>query len=434
MSISIPVVTGQVDISDLTDTEVNGNGVLDVLLRTVRNHLNVEYDKGRIRDTDYANAFIRLVEVTLPQAISLTESKAKLGLELQLLEAQVQKLASETVVTTKQGGLIDAQIYAQMAQVEKLNQELEHKFPKEIALLDAQLKDSSVETGLKEYELQNIKPQQVAMTQAQIDGITKDVALKEFELVQIKPLQVLNAQKDIEIATANVENIQKDVALKEYELSHIKPLQNEMTQANIDNLQAEVKTREYDLKNIKPLQAQKTQKDIEALTANISHMNKEIALKEYELTKIRPLQLDLSKQELEVKKSQVAISRSEIGLKEKQLQLAEHELTVKAPLEAKQIEMQSDLYKQKVITEKAQTDGSVIKPDSVIAHNNKVLSEQAKSYVADSKLKATGMLVDTWKIRRTDDPDEAPVNAQNKLTDPNIGKAVENLFNQVGIV
>ena len=121
-------------------------------------------------------------------------------------------------------------------------------------------------------------------------------------------------------------------------------------------------------------------------------------------------------------------------MKEKQLQLAEHELTVKAPLEAKQIQMQADLYKQKVITEKAQTDGSVINPDSVIAHNNKVLGEQAKSYVADSKLKATGILVDTWKIRRTDDPDEAPVNAQNKLTDPTIGKAVDSLLNQVGIV
>ena len=434
MSITIPVVTGQINISDLTDTNVNGNGVLDTLLRALRNHLNVEYDLGRIRDTDYANAFIRLVEVALPNAIGLAESKAKLGLELQLLEAQVQKLASETVVTTKQGGLVDAQIYAQMAEVEKLNQELEHKFPKELALLDAQLKDTSIETGLKEYDLQNTKPQQVALTQAQIAGVTKDVALKDFELTQLKPLQVSSIQKDIETATANIQNIQKDVDLKEFELTYVKPLQNEMTQANIDNLKAEVKTREYDLKNIKPLLVQKTQKELEVATANISHLNKEIALKEYELTKIRPAQFDLSKQELEIKKSQVALSNSELGLKEKQLQLAEHELTVKAPLEAKQIQMQADLYKQKVITEKAQTDGSVINPDSVIAHNNKVLGEQAKSYVADSKLKATGILVDTWKIRRTDDPDEAPVNAQNKLTDPTIGKAVDSLLNQVGIV
>lgn len=434
MSITIPAVTGQIDITNLTDTDVNGNGVLDTLLRALRNHLNVEYELGRIRNTDYANAFIRLVEVALPSAIGLTESRAKLGLELQLLEAQVQKLAAETVVTTKQGGLIDAQIYAQMAEVEKLNQELEHKFPKEIALLDAQLKDSSIETGLKEYELQHIKPQQLALTQTQIDSATKDVALKEFELVQIKPLQVISTQKDIEILTANVENIQKDVALKEFELAHVKPLQNQMTQANIDNLQAAVKTREYDLKNIKPLLVQKSQKEIEVATANISHINKEIALKEYELSKIRPVQLDLSKQELEVKKSQIALSNSELGLKEKQLLLAEHELTVKAPLEAKQIQMQADLYKQKVITERAQTDGSVINPDSVIAHNNKVLSEQANSYVADSKLKATGMMVDTWKIRRTDDPDEAPVNNTNNLHDINVGKAVDNLFRQVGIV
>lgn len=89
---------------------------------------------------------------------------------------------------------------------------------------------------------------------------------------------------------------------------------------------------------------------------------------------------------------------------------------------------------KKVVTEKAQTDASVIGKGSVIDHNNKVLAQQVSiSYDNDSKLKATSMLVDTWKVRRNDDPDEAPVNDINKLADPNIGTAVVKVLQSVGI-
>lgn len=288
MIIPNATISPDFNIDELTEGKLDGNGVFDKLMKTFELHLEREYNKQRIRGTDYANAYIGLINNALNQVSNYALEKSKLPLELQLLEAQIHKIATDTIVATKQGGLIDAQIHKEMAQTEMLHLEMEYKFPKELALIDEQ----------------------------------------------------------------------------------------------------------------------------------IANMKAEIALKEKELA---------------LRDKQLAISVIELGIKEQQLRLAEYEVQVKAPAEVRSINAQADLYNQKVVTEKAQTDASVIGKGSVIDHNNKVLAQQAISYDNDSKLKATSMLVDTWKVRRNDDPDEAPVNDINKLADPNIGTAVVKVLQSVGI-
>lgn len=288
MIIPNATISPDFNIDELTEGKLNGNGVFDKLMKTFELHLEREYNKQRIRGTDYANAYIGLINNALNQVSNYALEKSKLPLELQLLEAQIHKTATDTIVATKQGGLIDAQIHKEMAQTEMLHLEMEYKFPKELALIDEQ----------------------------------------------------------------------------------------------------------------------------------IANMKAEIALKEKELV---------------LRDKQLAISVIELGIKEQQLALARYEFEVKAPAEVRSINAQADLYNQKVVTEKAQTDASVIGKGSVIDHNNKVLAQQAISYDNDSKLKATSMLVDTWKVRRNDDPDEAPVNDINKLADPNIGTAVVKVLQSVGI-
>ena len=303
MIIPNTTISPDFNIDELTEGKLDGKGVFDKLMKTFELHLEREYNKQRIRGTDYANAYIGLINNALNQVSNYALEKSKLPLELQLLEAQIHKIATDTIVATKQGGLIDAQIHKEMAQTEMLHLEMEYKFPKELALIDEQ----------------------------------------------------------------------------------------------------------------------------------IANMKAEIALKEYELKYIKPIQLALQEKELALRDKQLDISVKELAIKEQQLRLAEYELQVKAPAEVRSINAQADLYNQKVVTEKAQTDASVIGSGSVIDHNNKVLAQQAISYDNDSKLKATSMLVDTWKVRRNDDPDEAPVNDINKLADPNIGTAVVKVLQSVGI-
>lgn len=331
MNIPNAVISDDFNIDELTQGKLDGQGVFDKLMQTLELHLEREYHKQRIRGTDYANAYIGLINNALNQVSSYALAKSKLPLELQMLEAQIHKVATDTIVATKQGGLIDAQIYKEMAQTEMLHLEMEYKLPKELLMIDEQIANMKAETALKDYELKHIKPVELEIQKAELGLREKQILLAE----------------------------------------------------------------------------------------------KEIRLKE--------IQIPIMEKELEIKAQQLGIAEKELAIKEQQLKLAEFEIAVKAPAEVRSINAQSDLYSQKVITEKAQTDPAVIVEGSVIDHNNKVLKQQAISYDNDGKLKATSMLVDTWKVRRNDDPDEAPVNDINKLNDPNIGTAVLKVLSSVGI-
>lgn len=334
MTITISNVTTPVDfsINELTTGNADGNGVFDIMMKAIVAHLHEEYKGNRIRGTDYANAFIQALNNGLNQATGYALNRAKLGLEMQLTEAQIQKIGADTVFVTKQGALVDAQTIKESLEAEKLEHEIEHKLPRELAMMDAQIENMRLEIALKDYELKYIKPVQLALQNKELD-------IKDKQL-------------------------------------HI--------------------------------------------------MEKELRLKE--------LQIPIMERELALKEKQLEITDKELAIKQQQLDIAKYELEFKLPAEVGSIQAQADLYKQKVITETAQTNPRVIVEGSVIDRNNKVLTEQAKSYDRDGKLKVASLMSDSWKVRRNDDPDEAPVNDINKLNDVMIGKAITTLYDSVGIV
>lgn len=167
----------------------------------------------------------------------------------------------------------------------------------------------------------------------------------------------------------------------------------ELIEANINNSKKDLELKEYELTKIKP-------QELALKTAQINAMLKDIELKDYELKFIKP-------QELAIKNSQLAIAQKELLLKTKQLELAEFELRNKLPAEVAGILANNELVGQKKITEKAQTDSSVIGPDSVIDWNIKVLDAQVKGIDQEAKQKIMRMLIDTWTTRVNNDSAEA---------------------------
>lgn len=292
MTITIPntQVDSTFNISELTSGTLDGNGVFDGILKTVHAHLEREYERNRIRGTDYANAYVQLMQNALQQSTSYAIHKAKLPLELQLLEAEIQKVATDTIVATKQGGLIDAQSLHTMAQVKKLQFEITYLLPKQLALTE-----------------------------------------------------------------------------------------------------------------------------------------KEIALKQN--------QIDLGIKELALKDKQLAIAEKEIGIKEQQLKLAEYEFNFKAPAEVDSIKAQTGLYNQKKVTEKAQTDPSVIGTGSVVDVQNRLHQKQTESYDRDAEQKLLSIYADTWKVRYNADPESVAngVTDVNKLADSFIGKIATKAFNGINV-
>lgn len=147
------------------------------------------------------------------------------------------------------------------------------------------------------------------------------------------------------------------------------------------------------------LEKEKQFYEIELIEANIANAKKDLELKEYDLTKIKP-------QELAIKITQLGIAEKELLLKAKQLELAEYELLNKLPAEVAGILANNALIAQKEITEKAQTDASVIGPDSVIDWNIKVLEAQVKGIDQEAKQKIMNLLLSTWTTRMNNDAAE----------------------------
>ena len=79
-------------ISELTEASLDGNGVLDVLLKTMRLHLQREFEANRITGVAYATAYTESISIFLQQAVQYSLAKSKLSLELQQMQEQVKLL------------------------------------------------------------------------------------------------------------------------------------------------------------------------------------------------------------------------------------------------------------------------------------------------------------------------------------------------------
>lgn len=279
-------VSTAIPIEDLTQVILDGTGVFDKFLTLHRLHLTREFEEARIQGKEYSDVYTKTYVAHLEQAIQFLLAKEKQAYELNLLEAQADKVKAEVAIDEFQ---------------------LNELLPKEVALKDAQI------------------------TKMQSDA---DISKKQLEILQ-------------------------------WELTNKLPMELALVTAQVDKMKADT-----------------------------------------ELTKE---QLKLAVKELALKDKELILKDKEVAIAEKQLQLAQ----------------------QKVITETAQTDASVVKPGSVIDMNNKALQSQIEGVKRDSEQKALQLIIQTWVTRMNNDA--AYINDANMLTDKYIGRAVAKVFEGVNI-
>ena len=71
-----------------TNNEWNGTGVFDKLMVAVSKNIEGQYNKGRIRDTDYASVYLGAIQSIITESI-------KFLLTEKLQEAQIEKIEEE---------------------------------------------------------------------------------------------------------------------------------------------------------------------------------------------------------------------------------------------------------------------------------------------------------------------------------------------------
>ena len=149
------------DPSLITEGTLEGNGVFDLWMRSIRLHLLREYKEQRITGDEYAKAYIAILNNLLNAAVGfivqdaqLDIAKQKLQYELQLLDAQVKLADKDLALKEKQLALAEAQLKAAEAQYKDTvdGQPIGGVLGKQMKVYDAQAKgfhDNALQSAAK---------------------------------------------------------------------------------------------------------------------------------------------------------------------------------------------------------------------------------------------------------------------------------------------
>lgn len=405
-SISVlETIIPSMNIGELTEVNFEGNGVLDNLLRNARLHLDREWDSSRITGHEYAQVYTELYQSTLQAAIEYSSRRTRLGYEIKNLDNDAKYK--------------EAQIQIALAQLEKI--------PHEIALVQAQVAQITTDTSLTGVRIQG-ETAQLAKIPVEVEVLRKEslkadaqVSLANKQVEQLTaeitkiPLEVEILGKQRDAATANIEQTEAETERLIQETTLKLPIEvANLTKQGL-HIEAETAVTTNQIE-ISRLQATKIPAEIELIQAEIISKSKQNLLLE---------------REFDIKLGELALQEKNLALATAELDLRKEELKVKlAQIEAQ--EAQAELYRQKVVTEKAQTDNTVVNPGSVIDLSNQVLGAQVKGYAYDAQNRLAKLMVDVFSI--TYQQGDRDVNTTNKLTDIEVGKVFGKMFTELGIV
>ena len=389
-------ITTDFNVDELTEGTLTGKGVFDVLLQTLRLHLDREFNSNRITGTAYATVYSQAITAFLAQAAQYAISKAKLPLELQLLQEQItltkeqqNKLIAETSLVGKQ----ELQVIQETSNLAITNTKL------------------NIEKDKLSYELAFVLPEEVTLIKrnqdqvvAQTDKVATDtvVTIKQGHLTDAQTCQVKAETNQVNAVVATklpkeVAQIEAQTSLLSYDLTDIKPTEkNNLINTGL-NITAQTSLLAYDLTNIKPAEKNNLVSTGLSINAQTAQNTAQTAQITYTTSYVLPSQVSLTNAQTDSATAQTA------------------------------------LYEQKTVTELAQTT-STPASGSVMGVQNDLMATQKASYLRDAEQKAAKMLIDTWNVRRNADPTSNPVTATNRLRDEDIGSAVDKMLDGIGVV
>lgn len=113
MAITVPQLT----------VSPSGDGIFDVLMRSMKAHLEQEYTKGRIKGTEYSQVYLGALESVLQASMSFLLTRDKAAQEALLIAAQVALVEQQ-----KANAIIEGQnlvLQGELLSAQKLNLDVE---------------------------------------------------------------------------------------------------------------------------------------------------------------------------------------------------------------------------------------------------------------------------------------------------------------------
>lgn len=101
---------GAVDHTNPALPEWSGSGVFDKLMHAINGNILVQYESGRIKGPEYAQVYLGSMQTAVVEAMKFMLTKEQLAKDLDLKQAQIDKLNDDKLTAAKQRDLYQRQI------------------------------------------------------------------------------------------------------------------------------------------------------------------------------------------------------------------------------------------------------------------------------------------------------------------------------------
>ena len=101
---------GVIDYTNPASPSWDGTGVFDKLMHAINGNILVQYDSGRIKGPEYAQVYLGSMQTAVVEAMKFMLTKEQIAKDLDLKQAQIDKLNDDKLTSAKQRDLYQRQI------------------------------------------------------------------------------------------------------------------------------------------------------------------------------------------------------------------------------------------------------------------------------------------------------------------------------------
>lgn len=196
-------------VSNLTQATLEGTGTFDVLMRAMKAHLESEYNKDRIKGTDYSTVYLGALTQVMQTALQFTLTKDKAANDAALVAQQLLLVTQQTANAVLEGEVLVAQKCKLQAEFD-LTVATTLKVNQEIALLTQKVATERAQVTALGVDADSVLGRQKALYVAQTNGFTRDAEQKAAKVM----IDTWNVRRTTDEGTsANTTNKLDDAAV-----------------------------------------------------------------------------------------------------------------------------------------------------------------------------------------------------------------------------
>lgn len=365
----------EIQLTDLTEVDLAGEGVFDKLMAAVDLHIQREFKGNRITGDQYAKVYTEVMSGVLGSSVQFLLAKDQA--HWAAITAQMQARIAEIQATKALIELEETKFNTQKALFEMQNSGAQYALTKmQIAgenqkhfLMQAQT-DGEVyrvkyllpaELAIQQYQRMQVLPSTVAINQVQSARVLPaEAAIKEFINRELQPIEKRTAAYQIDVAMpikTDIEEFQRDSLLpvqlgqEQHKLNHLMPAQTGFAREQWESQRAQTMNTRTD--------------GLTAITGILGKQRESLGLdvdtKQFNLDETLPTQVTLLDKQIDLLVEQKEAERSK--------------------------------------TLNTRTDGTTIVGS--VGKQKDLYTQQIDSFIKDAQYKTTKMYLDGWITQKT---------------------------------